>query len=164
MRIQAVEFKRDCQSCHANQLQLGLGDKTFSVPHGDEEAVMNALIAKAPKDKARYATSLKENGCAYCHEIASEKKDDSAPWRVKRVSINQDWFSKAQFNHASHRTQKCVACHQVEQSESSHDVAMPDRKNCLRCHSGNSPKPKRIASSCMSCHTFHNGHLADQQK
>jgi predicted CXXCH cytochrome family protein len=80
------------------------------------------------------------------------------------VTINQDWFSKAQFNHASHRTQKCVACHQVEQSESSHDVAMPDRKNCLRCHSGNSPKPKRIASSCMSCHTFHNGHLADQQK
>lgn len=164
MRIQAVEFKRDCQSCHANQLQLGLGDKTFSVPHGDEEAVMNALIAKAPKDKARYATSLKENGCAYCHEIAPEKKDDSVPWRVKKVTINQDWFSKAQFNHASHRTQKCVACHQVEQSESSHDVAMPDRKNCLRCHSGNSPKPKRIASSCMSCHSFHNAHTASPQK
>jgi hypothetical protein len=34
----------------------------------------------------------------------------------------------------------------------------------LRCHSGNSPKPKRIASSCMSCHAFHNSHLAAPQK
>lgn len=164
MRIQPVDFKRDCQLCHANQLQLGLGKQSFNVPHGDEETVMNALKAKAPKEQARYAISLKENGCAYCHEIQASHKDDSVPWRVKKISINQDWFSKAQFNHASHRTQKCVACHQVEQSESSADVAMPDRKSCLRCHSGNSPKPKRIASSCMSCHAFHNAHLATQQK
>ena len=163
MRIKPVEFKRDCQGCHADQLQLGLGDKTFYVPHGDEENVMNALTAKAPKDQTRYASSLKENGCAYCHEIAANKKDDSVPWRVKKVTINQDWFSHAQFNHASHRTQKCEDCHQVAQSESSHDVAMPDRKSCLRCHSGNSPKRKRIASSCMSCHAFHQPHLANSK-
>ncbi|MDP3678423.1 MAG: hypothetical protein Q8R23_04960 [Methylotenera sp.] len=48
----------------------------------------------------------------------------------------------------------------MEESETSADVAMPDRDSCLRCHSGNSPKYKRIASGCMSCHDFHSVHGA----
>jgi predicted CXXCH cytochrome family protein len=74
------------------------------------------------------------------------------------LRLNNDWLAKAQFNHAAHRTQQCTSCHKVEASKSSADVAIPNRQSCLLCHSGNTPKHKRIASSCMSCHTFHNAH------
>jgi hypothetical protein len=49
----------------------------------------------------------------------------------------------------------------VEESESSAEVAIPDRQSCLQCHSGKKPKHKRIASNCMSCHNFHHSHYAE---
>ena len=162
MRLKPISYQRDCQLCHANQLQVGSKKQTFSVPHGAEQNVMNALKVQAPKDFSRHLDSLKSGGCAYCHEVLDAQKDDVLAWRIKPLQINQDWFSKAHFNHASHRTQLCQSCHQVEKSESSADVAMPDRKSCLRCHSGNNPKYKRIASSCMSCHNFHSSHMPQE--
>jgi predicted CXXCH cytochrome family protein len=159
MRFKPVSYKRDCLLCHTKQLEVGAADARFTVPHGSEQNLTNALKVQAPKQFVRYMDSLKSDGCAYCHEIVETKKEDALPWRTMPLSINQDWFSKAHFKHASHRTQQCNACHQVENSETSADVAMPDRKSCLRCHSGNSPKHKRIASSCMSCHDFHSSHV-----
>ncbi|MDP3087227.1 MAG: cytochrome c3 family protein [Methylotenera sp.] len=155
MRFKPVSYKRDCLLCHTKQLEVGAADARLTVPHGSEQNVINALKAQSPKRLVRDMEALKSDGCAYCHEIVETKKEDSLSWNVMPVSINQDWFSKARFNHASHRTQECKTCHQVENSETSADVAMPDRQSCLRCHSGNSPKHKRIASSCMSCHDFH---------
>jgi predicted CXXCH cytochrome family protein len=182
MRFKPVVYNRDCVACHANQLTMGPPDALITVPHGSEQNVMNTLKVQAPKQVAHYSESLKTDGCAYCHEINDFKAkatvatkteakadsvdakvktnpDDHLPWHVAPLNINQDWFSKAHFNHASHQTQKCQSCHAVEESDSSADVAMPDRQSCLRCHSGNSPKPKRIASSCMSCHDFHDSHV-----
>jgi predicted CXXCH cytochrome family protein len=160
MRFKPVSFERDCLSCHADQLKLGPPEAKITVPHGAEQNVMYALKTQVPKKFLTYSNSLKTDGCSYCHEIQESKKGDDQSWRITPLSINQDWFSKAHFNHASHRTQKCESCHQVEESESSEDVAMPDRKSCLRCHSGNSPKSKRIVSTCMSCHDFHGSHSA----
>lgn len=160
LRFAAVSFNRDCVECHKNELTVGPAKATITVPHGAEKNVINTLRLQAPKDFTTYTESLKTDGCAYCHEVATTKKDDELPWRVAPLQINQDWFSKAIFNHASHQTQQCQSCHLVENSETSEDVAMPDRKSCLRCHSGNNPKPKRIASSCMSCHEFHSSHAA----
>lgn len=160
MRFKAPTFERNCQTCHAKQLKLGNSEESIAVPHGKEQNVINALKAQAPKQLLAYSESLKTDGCAYCHEVQEAKKEDALPWHIKPLSINHDWFSKAHFNHASHRTQQCQSCHQVEDSETSENVAMPDRKSCLRCHSGNKPKYKRIASSCMSCHEFHGSHVA----
>lgn len=160
MRFKPVSFKRDCLACHANQLELGSATNKLSLPHDTEQNVLNTLKILAPKQFSHYSESLKSGGCAYCHEIAETNKGGTLPWRVVPLNINQDWFSKAHFNHASHRTQQCQSCHQVDHSDSSADVAMPDRKSCLRCHSGNSPKQKRIASGCMSCHDFHSSHIA----
>lgn len=160
MRFKPVSFERDCLSCHVSELKLGPPEVIITVPHGSEQNVINALKAQAPNKFLAYSESLKTDGCAYCHEIQAPKKGDVLPWKITPLSISQDWFSKAHFNHASHRTQKCQSCHQVEASDSSEDVAMPDRKSCLRCHSGNSPKSKRIASTCMSCHDFHGAHAA----
>lgn len=158
MRFKPVVYARDCQSCHESELKLGPPNAVISVPHGLEQNVINAIKSQVPQHLADYAQSLKVEGCAYCHEIQETKKGDALPWKIMPLRINQDWFSRAHFNHASHRTQKCQSCHDVEKSETSADVAMPDRKTCLRCHSGNSPKAKRIASTCMSCHDFHGAH------
>src|SRR5450830_86845 len=158
MRFKPVSYNQDCQACHASQLVVGPAKAAIHLPHGTEQNVINTLKVQAPKQLAHYAEILKSDGCSYCHEINETKKDDVLPWRIMPLRISQDWFSKAHFNHASHRTQQCQSCHQVEQSDSSADVAMPDRKSCLRCHSGNNPKPKRIASGCMSCHDFHSSH------
>lgn len=158
MRFKPLSFKRDCFVCHANQLEVGPASATLRLPHGTEQSVFNAIKVLAPKQFPRYAETLKSNGCAYCHEVTETKKGDALPWRVTPIRISQDWFSKARFNHASHRTQQCLSCHNVEHSDSSADVALPDRNSCLRCHSGNNPKHKRIASGCMSCHDFHTGH------
>lgn len=160
MRFKPVSFVRDCQLCHTNQLEVGTAKDKFTVPHDTVKNVINALKVQAPKDFLQYSSSLKADGCAYCHEIVEVQKDDAPAWDIMPLQINQDWFSKAHFNHASHRTQQCQSCHLVENSETSADVAMPDRKSCLRCHSGNSPKHKRIASSCMSCHQFHSANQA----
>jgi len=156
LRFTPVSYQRDCQSCHAEQLELGTAKNKITVPHSAEQNVINAIKVQAPKQISAYLNSLKTGGCAYCHKITETKKEDSLPWRIMPLNINQDWFSKANFNHASHSTQQCQSCHQVENSDSSADVAMPDRKSCLQCHSGNSPKSKRIASNCLSCHEFHN--------
>jgi len=159
LRFKQLSFKRDCQSCHAKELDIGPPDAKLHLPHGEENSVFNALKVYAPKQLLEYSETLKsDDGCGYCHDIVAAKKGDMLPWRVAPVGLNQDWFSKAHFNHASHRTQKCQSCHKVDHSDTSADVAMPDRKSCLLCHSGNNPKYKRITSSCMSCHDFHNSH------
>ena len=161
MRFKPFSFKNNCLSCHAKQLELGPKELRLTVPHGNEQNVFDKLKLYAPKQFSSYSENLKKNGCAYCHEIKEGKPDDALPWRVVPLNINQDWFSKAQFNHNAHRTQQCINCHKVEESESSADVAIPDRKSCLQCHSGSKPKHKRIASNCMSCHNFHHSHYAD---
>lgn len=155
MRFKPVSFKRDCLTCHADQLEVGLGKDSLRVPHGAEENLYNALRVQAPRQFEKHVETLGKNGCAYCHEITVAKPGDKLSWRTEPLHITTDWFANAQFNHGMHRTQECTACHNVEKSERSTDIALPDRENCLRCHSGNSPKRKRIASSCMSCHNFH---------
>lgn len=158
MRFQPLSFKRDCMACHADRLEVGPGDATLRLPHGSERDVLNALKVQAPQQVARYAESLGKTGCAYCHAMQPGAAGDELPWRITPLAITQDWFSRARFNHASHRTQQCQSCHDVENSETSADVAMPDRQSCLACHAGNRPKFRRIASSCMSCHDFHRAH------
>lgn len=177
MKFTPISFKRDCVSCHQEQLQVGTLAEKLTVPHGSETNVFNTLKLYAPKQFSKYSELLKTEGCAYCHQttevkqtlavqLNAESKKSSPPlasevdaplWRVSPITINHDWFRNARFNHASHNTQQCQSCHNVENSESSADIAMPDRASCLSCHSGDSPKPKRIASSCMSCHNFHHG-------
>lgn len=161
MRFKPLTFKNNCLSCHTKELELGPKELRLTVPHGNEQNVFNMLKLYAPKQFSSYSDNLKKNGCAYCHDITESKEGDTVPWRVAPLHINQDWFSKAQFNHGAHQTQQCISCHKVEESESSAEVAIPDRQSCLQCHSGNKPKHKRIASNCMSCHNFHHSHYAD---
>lgn len=159
LRFKPVDYQRDCATCHADKLKLGADKNMLTVPHGAEQNVINAIKVQAPKQIQKYIESLKTDGCAFCHVMLEPSTTDNGSLRVMPLKITQDWLTHATFNHALHRTQQCQSCHAVENSESSEDVAMPDRKSCLQCHSGNNPKSKRIASGCMTCHTFHGEHV-----
>ncbi len=158
MRFNPISFKNNCIDCHADQLTVGNKENRLALPHGNEAALFNLLKLKAPKQFDVFSNTLKDSGCNYCHTTVQNQAGSEFPWHILPLQINTDWFARAQFKHAAHRTQQCVSCHKVEESESSADVAIPDRQHCLQCHSGSKPKHKRIASNCMSCHHFHQSH------
>jgi predicted CXXCH cytochrome family protein len=102
-----------------------------------------------------------QSGCITCHEVTTNKTNELMDkWFVKPIKINQDWYSKARFDHVSHFSVKnkdseevCLSCHKVEESDDSKDIAMPQRKKCIECHQ------KGVQSSveltCIRCHEFH---------
>ncbi|HEV7716951.1 MAG TPA: cytochrome c3 family protein [Steroidobacteraceae bacterium] len=104
--------------------------------------------------------------CVDCHEVS--KLPDRAgfqQWRVEPVRLTRSWMPQAQFDHASHRTSLCTACHvEAEKSEKSSDVLMPRIAECRTCHSGADDRDK-LPSDCLMCHQFHlpNRGLFDQQ-
>ncbi len=104
--------------------------------------------------------------CNYCHQITdtestdTESKDIYSRWQVMPVSINDDWYPHAAFDHVSHQTKKedatdtCLSCHDALHSNKSTDVLMPGINNCLECHADSSID-KKITLNCISCHEYH---------
>lgn len=99
--------------------------------------------------------------CNYCHQV--EENDSSnifQRWQVLPVHINNDWYTQARFDHASHLTQKqgestaCLSCHQADVSEHSTDVLIPGIDNCVDCH-GDASINEKITLNCISCHAYH---------
>ncbi len=102
-----------------------------------------------------------QSGCITCHEVTTNNTTELMDkWFVKPIKINQDWYSKAQFDHVSHFSVKnknneevCLTCHEVEKSDDSKDIAIPQQNKCIECHQ------KGIQSSveltCTRCHEFH---------
>ena len=88
-------------------------------------------------------------GCAFCHQVTAVA--NTAPAVTKPILIDR-WMTHAQFNHAKHTSVKCDKCHGASQSRETSDVLMPARASCLECHS---PKGKKVASDCITCHTYH---------
>jgi hypothetical protein len=112
-----------------------------------------------------------KGGCAYCHEEAGRKdglplykpprlhdrcddlafptsRFDSEAYRFAR----NHWFPHARFNHDSHRMMTCTDCHAAETSTSNHDVLMPKRVDCRKCHCSTAGKAR---SDCLECHGYH---------
>ena len=102
-----------------------------------------------------------KSGCITCHEVTDNKSDDVlSKWFVKPIKINTDWYSKAKFDHVSHLSVKqkneqeiCLTCHEVENSDVSSDIAMPQRNKCLECHQQD--QHNSVELSCIRCHEFH---------
>ncbi len=102
-----------------------------------------------------------KSGCITCHEVTDNNTDDIlSKWFVKPIKINTDWYSKARFDHVSHLSVKqkneqevCLTCHDVEKSDVSSDIAMPQRNKCLECHQQD--EHNSVELSCIRCHEFH---------
>jgi predicted CXXCH cytochrome family protein len=102
-----------------------------------------------------------KSGCITCHEVTTTGDQNLlTKWFVKPIKLNDDWYSKAQFDHTSHLSVKgqdteeiCLSCHDVKNSEVSSDIAMPQRNKCLECH--RQDDDHSVELSCTSCHAFH---------
>jgi hypothetical protein len=103
--------------------------------------------------------------CVDCHEVKKVPGQVSyQQWFVEPVRLTKQWMPQAIFDHASHKTSRCVDCHfGAEISKKSSDVLMPTLKECRACHAGPNDKEK-TPSDCLMCHQFHlpNHGLFDQ--
>jgi hypothetical protein len=116
------------------------------------ESQRRVALALAKKKADRVAAELFEvRVCNACHEIGR----DAGGWTVAPVRIATRWMPQARFSHRTHAQSKCVDCHDVDQSMDSSDVAIPQIETCRECHAGSKPVEKKVTSSCMLCHGFH---------
>lgn len=123
---------------------------------GIELTTEERLIAMAwAKQKWRHVAEevIQYRSCSTCH-IIEIIRNDPPDWRLVPVTITDHWMKRARFNHFNHRTQDCADCHNAAKSEDSEDVMMPGIANCRACHGGSGAKD-RVASTCISCHKFH---------
>jgi hypothetical protein len=108
------------------------------------------------RDKARSVGESLFTGraCSVCHAV-SPGRGAEEPWRVAPVRVAGSWFPKAHFDHRSHATMECVACHAAVESRSSSDVLLPGIEGCRMCHAGEAGAHDRLKSGCIACHGYH---------
>jgi hypothetical protein len=114
----------------------------------------NADATKAVWERVQQKTQGAERvlfegagGCRYCHEVSR----NDAGWSITRPDIPKHWFTRARFQHDSHRMLSCVACHEAQSSTQTSDVLLPSINSCRACH-----EPSRgVRSDCTECHTYH---------
>jgi Cytochrome c3/FHA domain len=108
------------------------------------------------KLKARQVTRALFEGqaCGVCHTVTPLTQGERLAYTVAPVRISGAWFAKAKFTHAKHSSVDCGNCHAAEKSKTSSDVLLPDINNCRACHGGES-SAKRLQSTCITCHEFH---------
>ena len=128
-----------------NQLraQFGTDDQV-------ERAVFFEKDPYKPQREMPARTRANFAGCAFCHDV----KLDATATPVITPSILVDrWMPQARFNHAKHVSVRCVECHRdARESHETSDVLMPAKASCVVCHS---PKTKKVASDCITCHNYH---------
>jgi Cytochrome c3/Cytochrome c7 and related cytochrome c len=138
----------DVQTFVADQIrklrqQFGSGEEL-------EKAVFTEKDPYKPQRDAAAATKAQFAGCAHCHDV--KMPANSAPVIAPPTLVDR-WMPQANFNHAKHTSVNCEECHdQARGSSKTSDVLMPNKAKCVACHS---PETKRIASDCITCHTYH---------
>lgn len=189
-----ISMDEHCSSCHT--LAFDPDDPSRTVPHGDAESVMQALIeyysarllgadpdaveqrvrrpgqqlSRADRDRAAaeareqalvVAEDLFERrACVTCHEVSRNPDNAELPWSVVPVRLTQKFYPHANFSHAAHDTEvtSCNSCHLAAESESAHDVLIPDIDTCRDCHGSAVARrndSNQTASTCIMCHGFH---------
>jgi hypothetical protein len=120
------------------------------------EAQREGALALAKAKAARVSEEMFGiRVCKTCHEVLREDGDRGVRWNVAQVRPNNRWMPQARFDHKSHASAKCDDCHDVKNSKSSADVAMPPIAACRECHGGSQPQEKKVTSNCLMCHGFH---------
>ena len=109
----------------------------------------------------RVAEDLFERqACVNCHEVTQAGNNTELPWQVKPVRLTASFYPHANFSHAAHDTEVtgCDSCHGASESESAHDLLIPDIEVCRDCHGSGSERRNNAAqtpSTCIMCHSFH---------
>ncbi len=117
--------------------------------------------------------------CIQCHQL------DDVPTRarVAAVQVPRRWYQHARFDHAAHRASRCEECHvapgeaaanylasgwkpgEREPALDHHDLLIPQRSVCLRCHNDRPPEGLRGSArfDCVECHDYHGGDHGTQR-
>lgn len=189
-----ISMDENCSSCHT--LAFDPDDPTRTVPHGDAESVVQALVeyysarllgsdpeaveqrvrrpgqqlTRADRDRAAAeareqalivaADLFERRACVTCHEVSRNAENTELPWSVLPVKLTQKFYPHASFSHAAHDTEvtSCNSCHRADESESAHDVLIPDIDTCRDCHGSAVARrndANQTASTCIMCHGFH---------
>jgi len=109
------------------------------------------------KSQAIVTEMMEKRTCFACHEITHTGKAEDKKWTIAPIAITDHWLPKARFAHNQHTTFECKKCHEVTQSKTSADIAIPDLANCKSCHSGNAIEKDKAVGTCETCHGFHVG-------
>jgi predicted CXXCH cytochrome family protein len=128
-------------------------------PGVDLSALQRTRVLARARTEAEIAARdlLERRACPVCHEVRRGKVASS--WTVAPVTMRTAWMPKAAFSHVTHATSltPCKTCHNAATSKLSTDLLMPKIETCRDCHAGShSASTTQIASSCTSCHGFHN--------
>jgi hypothetical protein len=108
------------------------------------------------RDKSRQVAESLFTGraCTVCHSVSPGLRAGD-PWRIAPVRVAGSWFSKAHFTHGAHDSFTCEQCHPATTSKASTELLIPGIDNCRTCHAGESGASQRVASTCTSCHGYH---------
>ena len=108
------------------------------------------------REKSRKVGDALFNGraCTVCHTVTAGT-GGADTWRIAPVRVQGEWFSKAHFTHAKHKSEMtCESCHPATASKAATDLLMPGIENCRQCHGGENDAGK-VPSTCISCHGYH---------
>jgi hypothetical protein len=115
------------------------------------------------KDLVTYKTaeammsSIARSTCGECHvTLPPGANEPTSAWRVAPVFIPDRYMPSSLFSHAKHATTDCQTCHAAAISDLGAISLLPGVGVCRSCHAGEAGAPQRIASSCTTCHRFHN--------
>ncbi len=119
------------------------------------------VAAEARSRALEVAADLFERqACANCHEVSRTDGDSESPWIVQPVRLTESFFPHSRFVHSTHDTEvtDCESCHAASDSESAHDLLMPNIDTCRDCHGSGVARrnaSEQIPSTCIMCHGFH---------
>jgi len=100
-----------------------------------ELAFKQADNRTAAKVKSIFSTG---GACFDCHVIDFPVDPASLDYQVRPISVNDLFYPKSPFDHASHEVGDltCSSCHEAETSKLSSDILLPKIKVCRDCHIG----------------------------
>ena len=109
------------------------------------------------KAQAVVTEMMEKRTCFTCHAITQTGDGVNKNWTIAPIAITNHWLPKSRFAHHQHSPFECKKCHDVGQSKTSADIAIPDLANCQLCHSGNVIEKDKAVGTCATCHGFHVG-------
>lgn len=131
-------------------------DPLFAKP-GQEPAPAELPAAMARSQAAAaMASSVARAACGTCHMFEKPAPGtDPLAWKILPVEVNPIFLTKARFSHAKHDTMDCAGCHADIRKAQLDQVVLPGIETCRTCHVGEAPVAGKVASTCVSCHGFH---------
>lgn len=137
----------------------------------EEQKVSFARVGVEQEARDAEKELFTRTACVLCHEV-SERKEEAAVLNAQQKSsfetlkpkIPERWLPAARFDHGAHEAVQCQECHtDVEKSEATANVLLPQIAKCQECHVSSAHAAK-VSTSCIGCHSFHDSLPLEQEK